>query len=105
MDIVTGQQLMFVEPTPNALPLQLVVEPTREDFVIVAVGDEARIELNCVCLPRKRGQVFDECVGKPDATKERQRQVSGTLQSAKVDRAGTRVANAFQILTAAQIDV
>jgi hypothetical protein len=62
-------QLLFIQPAPNTLPRQTIVQPPREGFIFVAVAYEAGIELDR--LIEQRWQVFDERVRKTAAPKKR----------------------------------
>ena len=46
MDVLAGQELMFVEPAADAARLELVMQPTGKGLVGMAVADEAGIVLD-----------------------------------------------------------
>ena len=59
---------MFVEPAADALPLKPAMQPIGKRLVLVAVADEAGIELSR--LIEKRGQRLDELFRKAAIAKE-----------------------------------
>lgn len=58
VDVVARQELLLIHPTTDAASLELVVQPSREGVVSMAVADEARAELNPA--PRQRPHEGDE---------------------------------------------
>ena len=84
MDVVAGQELMFVKPTANTLTLQLIREPLGKAFVSVTVRDEAAVEVDRLAAQQRR-QVVDQPVWQANAAQEGKRQRTRTLQGADVD--------------------
>ena len=46
MDLITRQELAFIEPALHATALQGIVQPPGKDFVRMAVTDETGIDSN-----------------------------------------------------------
>src|SRR5271157_5228106 len=68
VDVVAGQHLLFVQPAANAAALQRIVQAAGKQLVLVAVADEAGVELDGA--DHQRPHVFDEGLGHAAAAQE-----------------------------------
>jgi hypothetical protein len=83
------QDLVLIQPTPDAWTLKLVTETLCEGLVSRAVADETAVVL-CGFI-KDRGEVLDEALGKAAAAEEIDRQVAGPFKGAVIDDARTMV--------------
>ncbi len=68
IDVITGKKLVLVEPAADPLALELVVKPSCEGLVHVAVTDEAGVELDW--LPDEGAKVGDIALGQAATAEE-----------------------------------
>jgi hypothetical protein len=67
--VVTGAQVMGSHPTANSLVLQILIQATGKDLILMGVTDKERVILNSG-RSEDRGKILDGSVRKANTTEK-----------------------------------